>query len=132
MKVNAERVGNRIHVRTPFAYKDRCKRVLGARWSKDARAWTYPLDMETARRLRDEFGGELMLGPELKAWGWVERRKAEQLKGMVGVQDINRLAEVHLPTVAERAPTLWARLVGGASKSGAAVQQSGSGVFTNL
>lgn len=110
MKVNADKVGDRIHVRTPFAYKDRCKRVLGARWSKTARAWTYPLDMETARRLRDEFGNELVLGDDLREWGWVERRKAEQLGTLIGVQDIDRLSEVHLPTVEHNAPTLWAAM----------------------
>ena len=105
--VKAERFGNRIHVKTPFAYKDRCKSIIGARWSKDASAWTYPLDMETCRRLRDEFGSELEILPALWAWA----AEAKQVEGeATRLLDLDLTSVVDLPRVREVAPTMWAAM----------------------
>lgn len=68
MKVVAERIGNRIHIRSPFEYKDRCKALPGARWSKTSKSWTVACDLEVCRMIREEFGEELEIGPEL--WSW--------------------------------------------------------------
>ena len=111
-RVKIEMVGNRIHAVTPFVYKDRCKSIIGARWSKDARAWTYPLDLETCRRLRDEFGDELEIGPALWSWAADQREKEDQLAPLTMVHDIDVMSAVDLPRVRVEAPTMWAAMQG--------------------
>lgn len=111
MQVVADKVGNRIYLRTPFEYRERCKSILGARWSPKARAWTYPLDLETCRLMREAFGSELTLGEELHQWGWNERNREDSLNNLSGVQDIDVMAQVELPTVAQEAPFMWAAML---------------------
>jgi hypothetical protein len=103
----ADRVGNRVHLESPFAYKDRAKGIIGARWSKDARRWTYPLDMETCRRLRDEFGDELVIGPELWEWAVEAKAKEESATGLLNLKDVDLMSEVDLDRVPQVAPTMW-------------------------
>lgn len=111
MSVVAERVKDRIYVRAPFNMKEKCKSVIGARWSPKARAWTYPLDLETARLLRGAFGDDLEIGPNLTEWAWGQRRREEELHSLNNVSDINVMAEVHLDRVAALAPTMWAAML---------------------
>jgi SNF2 family DNA or RNA helicase len=106
----ADRVGNRVHLESPFAYKDRAKGIIGARWSKDARRWTYPLDMETCRRLRDEFGDELVIGPELWEWAVEAKAKEESATGLLNLKDVDLMSEVDLDRVPQVAPTMWAAM----------------------
>jgi SNF2 family DNA or RNA helicase len=110
MPVKAEIVGDRIHLESPFKYKDRAKSVLGARWSKDARRWTYPLDMETCRRLRDAFGSELVIGQHL--WGWATEQKAKEQAAvaMLDISKIDLTTVVDLDRVPTVAPTMWAAM----------------------
>lgn len=70
MAIVVEKVGRRIYLQSPWevGMPDRCKRVSGARWSKIAKAWTYACDLEVCRMLREEFGDELEIGPELTQW----------------------------------------------------------------
>jgi hypothetical protein len=105
--VNAEKVGNRVYLRAPFKYKDQCKEILGARWSPKAKAWTYPLDLEVCRLLREAFGDELTLGTELWVWSAAEVKREQKLHGLSKVQDIDVMSEVYLPTLAAQAPTMW-------------------------
>ena len=107
MRVVAERVGNRVYVRAPFSRKDDCKSVLGARWSPKARAWTYPLEIEVCRMLREAFGDDLEIGPDLHAWAWSARNREEDLNSLNNVQDIDVMSEVFLSKVATQAPTMW-------------------------
>lgn len=105
--VQVEKVGNRIHVRSPFKYKDRVKAIIGSRWSPQQRVWTLPLDMETCRRLRDEFGAELEIMPELWVWA-AEHAKLEAAAGsLTNVKDMDLTEVVDLPRVREVAPTMW-------------------------
>lgn len=106
-KVKIEKVGDRIHAAAPFTYKDRCKSIIGARWSKQAHAWTYPLDLETCRRLRDEFGDELDIGPDLWAWAAVQKEREDELTPLTMTQDLNLLSVVTLDVVPKVAPTMW-------------------------
>lgn len=47
----------------------RINRIPGRSYVKTApKHWHVPLDMETCRLLREEFGDELVIGPNLKAW----------------------------------------------------------------
>lgn len=109
MPVVAERVGNRIYLRVPYSPEnvERCKSVIGGRWSKNARAWTYPLDIEVARMLRSTWGPSLQLGPELTAWGKAETEREASLVKYVDVKDIDVMAEVHLEHVSKLAPAMW-------------------------
>ena len=112
MKVTAERHGNRIHVASPFKYKDKAKGIIGARWSPKDRVWTYPLDLETCRRLRDAFGKELDIGPALWSWASEEKRKEMNLTALTDISKIDVLEVVDLPRVRAEAPTMWAAMQG--------------------
>lgn len=118
VKVKAEKVGNRIHVdwSTPnrgdwMATKDRVKGIIGARFIPGQKCWGLPLDMETCRRLRDNFPGDsLDIGPQLWAWAAVEREREGRLHSLVNVSDIDVLSVVELPRVSAEAPTMWAAM----------------------
>jgi SNF2 family DNA or RNA helicase len=83
--IRVERVGDRIHLRgwcgpdTPT----KCKSVGGGRFSKkDGAHWSYPLAMPVCRRLREVFGDQLEIGPDLNAWARIavaEERKLAAL-----------------------------------------------------
>jgi SNF2 family DNA or RNA helicase len=49
--ITVTRAENHLVVRTPFHYKDVCKGILGARWSKPLKAWTYPATPSSARNV---------------------------------------------------------------------------------
>jgi len=49
--VNVE--GDRIVLRTPFALKDACKSIPGAKWSPELKAWTYPISAASARAINE-------------------------------------------------------------------------------
>ena len=112
MKAVAERVGNRIYLRVPYSEMNvmTCKQVPGARWSKQAKAWTYPLDLETGRALREAFGEQLVLGPELTKWGQEAKALEQKLLGVNNVQDINVMSLVNLPRVSEVCPGMWSAM----------------------
>lgn len=110
MPVQVEMVGNRIWVRSPFKYKDRIKSIIGARWSPKDKVWTLPLDLETGRRLRDEFGDELQIGPALWEWGKQARAKETHLTSFTNITDIDIMSEVDLPRVRELCPGMWAAM----------------------
>ena len=105
-----ERVGNRIHLTSAFADKDRAKSVIGARWSPKARQWTYPLDLETCRRLRDAFGLRLQIGPELWAWSAQQVKREANLTALTDLSKIDLTEVVDVPGIRENAPTMWAAM----------------------
>lgn len=105
-----ERVGNRIHLRSEFKHKDTAKGVIGARWSPKDRRWTYPLDLETCRRLRDAFGVSLEIGPELWVWADQQRQREANLTALTDLSKIDLTEVVDLPNVRAQAPTMWAAM----------------------
>ena len=111
--VKAEKVGNRIHVdwRAPRGrwteIKDDVKSIVGSRFAPKDKVWTFALDMETCRRLRDKFGDELEIGPDLWEWAAEEKRREVHATQFVNVKDINVMAEVDLPIIRERCPGMW-------------------------
>lgn len=115
MKVQVERFGpKRIHLKTPWrpGLPDRCKKIIGYNWSETNKAWTYPLTLETCRQLRDEFGADLVIGPELWAWAKVEVDREKRVSPMVDRPTLDSLLAVELDQVPTAAPTLWAGLQG--------------------
>lgn len=79
--VDIEKVGKRIHARIPYdngAGPIEAKAVSGARWSKTAKAWTYPLDVMVCRDLRRQFGTRLRIGNLLADWYRAEATKEQQ------------------------------------------------------
>lgn len=113
MRALADIVGNRIHLKTrtrgdaEFAETlAKCRSVLGANWSKSNKAWTYPLNLETARQLRDAFGDDLVLTDALQQWGWAERKREDELN-KANTLDIDRLSTIDLPAIREHCPGMW-------------------------
>lgn len=107
MRPIAEKVGDRIHLRSQYRHKDTAKSVIGGRWSPKQRVWTYPLDMETCRRLRDAFGDELDIGNDLWAWASAQKQREDQLAGLNDFSKIDVTEVVDLPRVRQFAPTMW-------------------------
>ena len=107
MRIIAEKVGTRIYITSPYAAKDRIKSIVGARWAKAARAWTFPLDLEICRLLREEFQNDLEIGPELWQWAAAERAQEASLTSMTDVKDIDVMKTVVLPDIRDNAPTMW-------------------------
>lgn len=114
MQVVVEKIGNRIHARSPFEYKDRCKRVSGARWNKTAKSWTYALDLEVCRMLREEFGEELVIGPELYSWAANEVSRERAATNMLRASGVSYDEKSVLPPtrVSELAPKMLEGLRG--------------------
>lgn len=97
MKVVVEKIGNRIHLRSPFEYKDRAKALPGARWSKTSKSWTYACDLEICRMFRDEFGDELEIGPELFAWAQLEVSRERAATSMLRAAGVSYDAKSVVP-----------------------------------
>lgn len=108
MKVVVEKIGNRIHLRSPFEYKDRAKKLPGARWSKTSKSWTYACDLEICRMMRDEFREELDIGPELFAWAQNEVSRERAATNMLRSAGVSYDAKsVVIPTrVGKQAPKM--------------------------
>lgn len=103
MKVVVEKIGNRIHLRSPFEYKDRAKGLPGARWSKSSKSWTYACDLEICRMMREEFREELEIGPELFAWAQNEVSRERAATTMLRATGVSYDAKsVVVPTRVER------------------------------
>ena len=86
---------------------DECKSVAGHNWSKTKKAWTYPLSMQTLRRLRKVFGDELAPSPELLRWARTERRKERRTKSYATYHDaslanVPKIAPVLAEAMADR------------------------------
>ena len=105
-----EKFGNRIHLRSEFKDKDRAKSVIGARWSPKERVWTYPLDLETCRRLRDAFGMRLEIGPDLWQWAEANRQREANLTALTDLRQIDLTKVVDVPNIRMRAPHMWSAM----------------------
>lgn len=96
-------VGTKVHLRSPYDPRTvtRCKSVPGHYWSKKAKAWTFPLTVETCLRLREEFGQDLKVRKALSQWFREEHARRQ------GASALNKLgAAVELPRLARIAPAL--------------------------
>lgn len=100
MAVVAERVGRRIYLRAPWepGIKDRCKSISGARWSPKAKAWTYPLDLEVCRMLREEFRTDLIIGQELWQWSATEVAREKEVTDLLPTAKGDAYKSFEIPT----------------------------------
>lgn len=92
MKADLSADGRRIEV--TFQYSEALVRaareIPGGRFvpaSKGGPAWAYPLNMKTARMLRESFGFGLRFSAELLAWGRHEKHRTGQLRAMSSADD---------------------------------------------
>lgn len=84
--------GDRVNVIFQYAPERvvKIKKVPSARFvprEKGGPLWRLDLDLPTMRKLREQFGNELGLGPELKAWGHGETTKETKLISMSDAND---------------------------------------------
>lgn len=85
MSVAIELAGNRIHLRSSFPTPKLSKTVAGANFNKGSGAgpyWSIPLSLEACRALRDRFGTQLNIGPELWAWARDEKARRARLSSL--------------------------------------------------
>ena len=69
-------------MRSSFHARDSIKAVPGARWNAKERVWTVPQTWPACLALRTEFGEDLTIGPELRAWASDESVLKRQLIAM--------------------------------------------------
>lgn len=82
---------DRISVDCPFREKDKVAAVPGARWNTSLRRWSTPLSWAACLALREEFGADLTIGPELKTWA---KEQASLKKSMSALRTAMSLDEV--------------------------------------
>lgn len=108
MGVYVERVGHRIHLDgwVPDC-PQKAKRVVGysAQWDRSVEPnkfirWTFPLDYTTCLQLREQFGADLEIGPELSSWARAEKKKRAELSAVLASSAFD------IPAVEALAPKL--------------------------
>jgi SNF2 family DNA or RNA helicase len=94
IQVNAEVSddGDRVNITFNYAPERvvKIKKVPSARFvpkEKGGPLWRLDLDLPTMRKLREQFGNELGIGPKLKAWGQGEVTKETKLISMSQADD---------------------------------------------
>lgn len=97
------RAANRIDVRFPYSIElvDAMKTVSGRTFVKEPnKHWHVPLDLETCRQLREAFGQQLVIGPNLHSWATNAVRQERALGSLAAADSakLERLGEV-LPTL---------------------------------
>jgi len=102
MTINIRRKKDRVILTYPSgswrpSIVDECKSIHGWRWSDTQKAWTYPLNMDTLRRMREVFGKELNSDAELIEWARAEVRREKRAKAYATHHDASLAI---LPTVA--------------------------------
>jgi hypothetical protein len=91
--------GDRVNVIFKYAPERvvKIKKVPSARFvprEKGGPLWRLDLDLPTMRKLREQFGNELGLGPKLKAWGHGETTEETKL---ISMSDANDADLVNVP-----------------------------------
>jgi SNF2 family DNA or RNA helicase len=82
MKAMAEKIGNRVWLRTSEPTPGLGQRIKGARWAQQHKCWTLPLRLDACRMLREEFGPSMELGEDLTAWGRLAIAKEARLTAL--------------------------------------------------
>jgi hypothetical protein len=70
---------------------DNIKTIRGRRWDPDARHWTVPMDMKSARRLREIFGERMRLGNAMRVWAKEQVRFERNLRSLGNANDAELL-----------------------------------------
>lgn len=63
------------------------KEVRGRRWDKDARHWTVPMDLKSARQLREIFGDRMSLGSAMRLWAKEQVKIERNLRSLGNASD---------------------------------------------
>lgn len=105
MTIAVEKVGERIHLTFPYdpTLVAKAKRVPGGSFSKTGGPhWAYGLSVRVCKLLREQFGTELMVGPELSVWAREAMQREAELAQLGGQSDamVSRLPVV-APVLAE-------------------------------
>lgn len=114
--------GDRVELRAPWspAMPAQCKSIYGAKWQPEGKAWSYPLDMDTLRRMREVFGERLAVHPDLNAWAREAVAKERTVQRFATMSDADlRFVGTHSPRLAEAMGTRTYQRVG--AKFGATV-----------
>lgn len=98
MSVRAEKAGNRILLMSSHATPGLKDFIPGA-YFRDDKRWSFPLELETYKLLRERFGAKLEVGPLLWDWAKIEKRKRAELAEVAGSLDADLK---FLPSVAPR------------------------------
>src|SRR4051794_35752356 len=96
---------DRIEVKFRYSEADvaAVKRIRGRRWDPDNRFWTVPMDMKSARALREWFGERMKIGPALRLWA------KEQVKMERNLRQLNAASDAKL----ERTPKVITDVIAG-------------------
>jgi SNF2 family DNA or RNA helicase len=87
---------------------DFAKRIDGAKWDKNLKRWTYPLEINTARRLREVFGKSLSMSDAVLAWGHAAKAAEAEL---LAAHDIDMTVSMEMPEVQRIAPGMHAAMM---------------------
>src|SRR6185369_4518717 len=77
----------RIHLRSARPVAGLQHKIPGAFMTKRDPHWSIPLSMPVCRRLREEFGPELEISPDLWAWAKEEQAKARAMAALASARD---------------------------------------------
>lgn len=89
----AERVGDRIHVRTTWNEKEIIKALPGSRWDPQLKTWTLPLTWAACAQLRGSFLHLFEAGPDLTKWIWDEFN--ERVKPALSIREMISIDDLH-------------------------------------
>src|SRR5262245_54460474 len=78
-----------VHFAYNPQYVTKVKSVSGRKFVSNgsSKHWTVPMDLLTARRLRELFGKEMKLGPALRAWAKDQVQLERNLRSMRSATD---------------------------------------------
>lgn len=105
MKVQVERVKERIYLRSTGPTPGLSRAIPGANFSKtNGPHWSMPLSMEVCRALRERFGRDLQIGPALSEWA------REAISRETSMSALSESGDAKLAVLPERYPVLAAAM----------------------
>lgn len=109
MGIRIEIDGERIRLDSTRKLKALHKTIPGANFARtDGSHWTLPLTISTLALLRKKFKQEIEFGPELREWGWVQKRKLQQMRDIAKLDRV-----VDLPILEQNYPRLYTAVTEG-------------------
>jgi hypothetical protein len=80
------------------------KTIKGRRYDSEARFWTVPMDMKSARALRAIFGDRMQLGPAVRLWAKEQVKQERNMRQLNAATDakLERTPKVILDVIAGR------------------------------
>src|SRR3954453_17209187 len=97
---------DRIEVRFRYDADDinKIKTIKGKRWDPEQKLWTVPMEMKTAKLLRELFGDRLQLGEALRLWAKDAQRTERRLRRLTNSDDaaLQKVTKVIADVIAGR------------------------------